>query len=171
MGGYAFKPESYRVEAVQTVSDGYWDRPEHVKGTHKIIVDISMQNAKYYIGDTQVGYTMVSTGKEGKQTPRATYRVLSKDIDHRSSKYGKVVDADGNDIEPVFVVGEDKMPAGGKFIGSSMAYGLQLNHTGIWMHEGIVTSAPESAGCIRVPTEMAKIFYENAPVGTLVIVR
>ncbi len=170
-GDYAFKPNSYRVAAEQSVSDGYWDRPAHATGAHKIVVDIAMQNAKYYIGDTQVGYTMVSTGKEGKQTPRATYKVLSKDIDHRSSKYGKVEDSNGNVIMPVFVMGEDTMPAGGRFVGSSMNFGLQLNYTGIWMHEGVVTSAPESAGCIRVPTEMAKIFFDNIPVGSVVIVR
>ncbi len=168
---YAFGSGSYAVEAKQTVSDGYWDKPEGLTGAHKIVVDIAMQNAKYYIGSRQVGYTTVSTGKEGKATPRRTYRVLGKDIDHRSSKYGSVEDSAGNVLVKAFVRGEDSMPAGGRFIGSSMFYGLMLNTTGIWMHEGIVTSAPESAGCIRVPTNMAKVFYENIPVGATVIVK
>ena len=39
------------------------------------------------------------------------------------------------------------------------------------MHEGLVTAAPESHGCIRLPREMAKIFFENTVVGTPVIIK
>ena len=52
-----------------------------------------------------------------------------------------------------------------------MTNGMQLTTNGIWMHEGIVTSAPESHGCIRLPAEMAKIFFDNTPVGTPVIIK
>ncbi len=168
---YAFKPGNFTKDANVTVSDGYFDRPAGLTGAHKIVVNIAMQNAKYYIGNTQVGYTTVSTGRDGKATPRRSYRVLSKDIDHRSSKYGSIVDAQGNVLMASFERGKDRMPAGGRYVGSSMFYGLQLNTTGIWMHEGIVTSAPESAGCIRLPTNMAKAFYENIPIGSLVVVQ
>ena len=48
---------------------------------------------------------------------------------------------------------------------------LKLTNDGIWMHEGLVTAAPESHGCIRLPKRMAKIFFDNTPVGTKVIIR
>ena len=52
-----------------------------------------------------------------------------------------------------------------------MNFGMQITKNGIWMHEGIVTSAPESHGCIRLPRKMAKIFFENTPIGSKVIIK
>ncbi len=168
---YAFADGiAYKKQVSHAVSDGYWDKPAGLTGPHKIVVSLGMQHAKYFIGDRQVGFTMVSTGTDNARTPVGRYKVLSKDEDHRSSKYGSIVDAEGNTIKNTFVMGKDVMPPGGKYKGAPMFYGLQMNYTGIWMHEGFVTSAPESRGCIRLPHRMAKIFYENAAVGTPIIV-
>ncbi len=168
---YAFASDADNRDAIAVVSNGSWDVPMGLTGDHRIEIDVDMQNAKYYIAGQQVGFSTVSTGRDGQTTPRRSYKVLSKDIDHRSSKYGHVLDAQGNTIIKAFVNGKDIMPLGGRYEGASMFYGLQLNTTGIWMHEGKVTSAPESAGCIRLPTKMAKHFFENVPVGTPVIVK
>ena len=60
---------------------------------------------------------------------------------------------------------------GGIYKGAPMTNGMQLTWGGIWMHEGLVTSAPESHGCIRLPKRMAKIFFDNTPVGTPVEIK
>lgn len=169
--GYAFGGARTQDSNGSVVSQGTWDRSANLTGEHLIVIDVDMQDAKYYIGEVQVGFSTVSTGKGGMETPRKTYKVISKDIDHRSSKYGRILDVDGNIIKKSFVRGRDKLPPGGIYQGASMFNGLQLDYTGIWMHEGYVTSAPESAGCIRLPSHMSKIFYDNIPVGAKVIIK
>lgn len=169
-GGYLFKPDQLVSSAREVVSDGYWDKPSGLTGPHLIVVDTELQQAKYYIGGQQVGISAISSGKAGHGTPRGTFTILSKDENHRSSTYGSVVDAAGNVLVQDYTKGQP-MPPGGRYKGAEMNFGLQITNTGIWMHEGIVTSAPESHGCIRLPRKMAKIFFDNTPVGTQIIIQ
>lgn len=167
---YMFKPERMIASAREIVADGYWDVPAGLTGERLIVVDTGLQQAKYYIGGQQVGISAISSGKAGHGTPQGTFTILSKDKDHKSSTYGSVVDAAGNVMVQDYTVGQP-MPAGGRYRGAEMNFGMQITRTGIWMHEGIVTSAPESHGCIRLPRKMAQIFFENTPVGTKVIIK
>lgn len=170
-GTYLFAGEGSMVpKAVESVSNGYWDKPEGLTGEHVIVVDTELQKAIYYIGGRQVGVSAISSGKAGHGTPQGEFTILSKDKDHKSSTYGSVVDANGNTLVADYTVGQP-MPAGGRYKGAAMNFGMQITKTGIWMHEGIVTSAPESHGCIRLPRKMAKIFFENTPVGARVIIK
>lgn len=169
-GGYMFRPERIRIDPGEAVSYGYWDMPAGLTGRKLIVIDTRLQQAKYYVGGRQVGMSAISSGKAGHITPKGTFKVLSKDADHRSSSYGSVVDKYGNTIISNFERGM-AIPAGGIYEGAPMTNGMQLTTGGIWMHEGMVTSAPESHGCIRLPKEMAKIFFDNTPVGTPVIIK
>ena len=112
----------------------------------------------------------ISSGKAGKDTPKGVFPIISKDEDHISSTYGSIVDADGNTLVANYTKGEP-IPPGGIYKGAPMTNGMQLTWGGIWMHEGLVTSAPESHGCIRLPKRMAKIFFDNTPVGTPVEIK
>lgn len=168
--GYAFARPSNKVNANDAVANGYWDVPAGVTGQHMIVVDTQLQVAKYYIGGRQVGQSTVSSGKAGHGTPSGTFPVLEKDADHKSSTYGSVVDSAGNTLVSEYTAGQP-MPAGGIYKGAPMINAMKLTNTGIWMHEGMVTSAPESHGCIRLPKHMAKIFFDNTPVGTPVIIK
>ncbi len=170
VNGYAFARSSNKVSVTEAVSEGHWDVPAGTTGQHMIIVDTNLQRAKYYIGNTQVGWSAISSGKAGHGTPSGTFPVLEKDADHKSSTYGSVVDAAGNTLIADYTAGQP-MPAGGRYKGAPMINALKLTNTGIWMHEGLVTSAPESHGCIRLPKKMAKIFFDNTPVGTPVIIK
>ena len=167
---YLFKPDRMIATARELVSDGYWDAPKGLTGEHHIVVDTELQQAKYYIAGQQVGISAISSGKAGHGTPRGTFTILAKDKDHKSSTYGSVVDAQGNTILADYTVGQP-MPAGGRYQGAAMNFGMQITRTGIWMHEGIVTSAPESHGCIRLPRKMAEIFFNNTPVGAKVTIK
>lgn len=169
-GGYAFKPASLKSTPNQVVNGGYWDRPAHLTGTPCIVIDTQLQQATYYVGNQIVGRSTISSGKAGHGTPKGTFKILSKDIDHRSSTYGSIVDASGNVMVADYKAGQP-IPAGGQYQGAPMNFGMQITNTGIWMHEGLVTAAPESHGCIRLPREMAKIFFENTAVGTPVIIK
>ena len=168
--GYAFARPSNKVSTTEAVATGYWDVPAGVTGDHLIVVDTQLQVAKYYIGGRQVGQSAISSGKAGHGTPSGTFPVMEKDADHKSSTYGSVVDGAGNTLIADYTAGQP-MPAGGIYKGAPMINALKLTNSGIWMHEGIVTSAPESHGCIRLPKKMAKIFFDNTPVGTPVIIK
>ena len=171
-GTYLFKPEQMIASASESVADGYWDAPSGLTGEHLIVVDTELQQAKYYIGGKQVGISAISSGKAGHGTPRGTFSIISKDINHKSSTYGSIVDSAGNVLIADYTRGSSTpIPAGGIYKGAEMNFGMQITSSGIWMHEGIVTSAPESHGCIRLPRKMAKIFYENTPVGTKIIIK
>lgn len=169
-GSYLFRPASIATPAREMVSDGYWDKPKDLEGHHTIIVDTQLQHAKYYINGRQVGYSAISSGKAGHDTPKGEFSIIDKDIDHRSSTYGSIVDSRGNVLVSDYTVG-NPIPRGGIYKGAEMNFGMQITRSGIWMHEGAVTQATESHGCIRLPRRMAKIFYENTPVGSTVIIK
>lgn len=169
-GGYAFRPSHIKIDPNKAVSYGWWDKPAGLEGAHHIVVDTELQEAHYYIAGQRVGKSRISSGKAGHGTPRGTFKVLAKDADHKSSSYGSVVDAEGNTLIADYQAGQ-AMPAGGRYKGAAMNNALQLTTSGIWMHEGIVTGAPESHGCIRLPEDMAKIFFDNTPVGTPVTIK
>ena len=168
--GYAFKPQTLKATPNQVVNHGFWDKPAHVTGQHCIVIDTQLQQATYYVGNQIVGKSTISSGKAGHLTPLGTFTIISKDIDHKSSTYGSIIDAAGNTLVENYTAGQP-IPAGGVYKGAEMNFGMQITKDGIWMHEGLVTAAPESHGCIRLPREMAQIFFENTPVGTPVIIR
>lgn len=169
-GEYAFRRAESGTDPTRNVNAGHWDVPAGLDGPRKIVVDTTLQKASYYISGRLVGTSTVSSGKAGHGTPKGTFRVLAKDEDHISSTYGSIVDAAGNTLVGDYKRGQH-IPAGGRYQGAPMNFGMQLTSGGIWMHEGFVTAAPESHGCIRLPREMAKIFFENTPVGTPVIIK
>ncbi len=170
VGEYKFKPGQLFSSVRESVANGYWDVPEGLEGDHTIIVDTANQQAKYYIAGHLVGYSDISSGRAGHGTPRGTFSVIAKDIDHKSASYGSIVDKDGNTLVSEYTVGQP-IPAGGRYKGAEMNFGMQITRGGIWMHEGAVTSAPESHGCIRLPRKMAEIFFENTPIGSKVIIK
>lgn len=169
-GGYAFRPSQIKIDPNKAVSYGWWDKPAGLEGAHHIVIDTQLQEANYYIAGQKVGHSRISSGKAGHGTPSGTFKVLSKDANHKSSLYGSVVDSAGNTLIADYKAGQP-MPAGGRYKGADMNNALQLTTTGIWLHEGIVTGAPESHGCIRLPGDMAKIFFDNTPVGTPVTIK
>lgn len=168
--GYIFRPKQIVLSARETIADGYWDMPSGLSGDHVIVVDTQLQQAKYYVGGRQVGMSTISSGKAGHGTPRGEFRILKKDKDHKSSTYGSIVDSKGRVLVQDYSAGQS-IPKGGIYKGAEMNFGLQLTRDGIWMHEGIVTAAPESHGCIRLPRKMAEIFFTHASVGTKVIIQ
>ncbi len=52
-----------------------------------MIVDLDGQRGYAYRNGILIGYTTVSTGKKGHETPTGVFHTLQKDKDHRSSRY------------------------------------------------------------------------------------
>lgn len=148
---------------------GWWD-DEGVSGSPKIVVNIGDQKAYFYKGKHLVGESTVSTGKPGFSTPPGRYQVLSKSPDHVSTIFGDYVDDYGNVIRSNIDARKDRRPSGTHFDGAEMPYAMFFRG-GYAMHEGYVPPYAASHGCIRLPRDMARPFFENAPVGTPVIVK
>lgn len=147
----------------------YWD-DKGSGGRPKIVIDLGEQRAYFYRGDQMVGVSIVSTGREGYNTPPGEFRIIEKDSTHVSSIYGEYVDRSGQVVMGNVDVTKDPRPRGTVFRGAPMPYFLRI-HGGIGMHAGYLPGYPASHGCIRMPKDMAVRFYQNAALGTPVVVR
>lgn len=148
----------------------YWD-DTGITGAPLITLSLTEQKAYFYKGSQLVGYTPISTGSEGRRTPRGRYSVTERDIDHKSSLYGVIKDiATGQTIIADAKVGRNRPKAGQVFVHAPMNYFLRFNGA-IGMHTGYLPGYPASHGCVRLPDHMARKFFENAPLGTPVIVQ
>lgn len=148
---------------------GFWD-DQGISGPPKIRLNIAEQRAYFYKGSQLVGVSPISTGKEGHNTPRGSYKVTEKDIDHTSSCYGQIRDKASNVVlNPDADNRRDRIPAGAYFENAPMPYFLRFNG-GVGMHQGYLPGYAASHGCVRMPENMARQFFDAATVGTPVIV-
>ncbi|MES2596487.1 MAG: L,D-transpeptidase family protein [Verrucomicrobiota bacterium] len=145
--------------------DGSFWKGDDVEGKPRIHIKIEEQMALYYKGDKLVGASPVCTGSDEFPTPRGNFSVIQKDEDHVSSIYGNYVDADMAIMKSNIDNRKDARPPGTKFDAAKMHYFMRVTGA-VGMHEGYLPGYADSHGCIRLPTHMAKIFFENTPGGT-----
>ena len=107
-----------------------------------IVISIPDQKAYVYRGDTMVGASSVSTGKDGKDTPLGTFTILQKEKVHHSNLY-------------------DSAP---------MPYMQRLTWDGVAIHAGHNPGFPASHGCVRVPRAFAVKLFSVTALGTPVLV-
>lgn len=174
MAAVAFLASCAETPPAQTTAPtpppvGYWNG-DGVSGSPKIVVSISEQHAYFFKGKNLVGESTVSTGKPGFGTPPGHYTVLSKDPTHVSTVFGDYVDDFGNIVKSNIDARKDPRPPGSHYDGARMPYAMFFRG-GYAMHQGYVPPYAASHGCIRIPREMAQTFFDNAPVGTPVIVK
>ena len=141
-----------------------------VPGDARIVVSIGEQRAYFFKGKTLVGETGVSTGKPGFSTPPGQYRVVWKNKDHISSRFGDYVDDLGNVVISNVDSRKDRRPPGSRFDGARMPFAMFFKG-GYAMHQGYVPPYAASHGCIRLPPEIAEIFFNAASLGTPVHVK
>ena len=147
----------------------YWSGTDS-EGEPRIVIDLDQQRAYFYKGDQLVGVSIVSTGREGYDTPPGEFRITDKDREHVSSLYGDYVDQSGQVVMRNMEADKDPRPLGTVFRGAAMPYFLRI-HGGIGMHSGYLPGYPASHGCIRLPEKMAVQFFKNAAIGTPVQIR
>jgi len=138
-------------------------------GKVAIVVDLPNQHAYLSKGGQVVLTAPVSTGREGYDTPAGNYKVIEKDIDHRSSIYGAYV-RDGMLVKENVDVRKDPRPPDSTFVGASMPYFLRIVG-GVGLHAGYLPGYPASHGCIRMPESKAKRFFDATKLGTPVTVK
>lgn len=105
-------------------------------------VDKTDQVLRAYEGNTLVFESPVSTGKEGHRTPNGTFLGGEKSRMHYSRRYHHA-----------------PMPYSVQIAGNYFIHGFR-----------VVPARPASHGCIRLPIEQAKRFYDWVEPGTPIVV-
>lgn len=159
---------SKQTKAGKPQSTGYW-RGDGVEGAASITIDLGHQEAYFYKGGKLVGMSPISSGREGYRTPTGRFSIIQKNKNHRSNLYGDYVDAGGAVVMKGIGVIEDPRPAGTSFRGAPMPYFMRIVN-GVGLHAGYLPGMPDSHGCIRMPENMAEIFFANVSLGTPVTV-
>ncbi|PYI79961.1 MAG: hypothetical protein DMF05_08040 [Verrucomicrobia bacterium] len=131
-----------------------------------VIVSLAKQRAYLMIGEGIVADSPISSGKAGHSTPSGNFSLLEKDPDHRSSIYGDFVDGSGRVVRAGISAKIDSAPSGTHYVGAPMRWFMRLTGEGVGMHVGILPGYPASHGCIRMPSDGAKLFYDTVRLGT-----
>jgi lipoprotein-anchoring transpeptidase ErfK/SrfK len=136
----------------------------------RIMISLPKQRAYLMLGDEIVIDSPISSGKRGHSTPSGHFSVIEKDPDHRSNIYGDFVDGSGRIVRAGISSKIDSAPSGTHYVGAPMKWFMRLTDGGVGMHVGILPGYPASHGCIRMPPDGAKLFYDNVKIGTPVAV-
>jgi lipoprotein-anchoring transpeptidase ErfK/SrfK len=140
-------------------------------GDVHVIVSLAKQRAYLMVGEEIVVDSPISSGKQGHTSPSGDMHILEKDPNHYSSLYGDFVDSSGRIVRAGVSMHIDAAPSGTHFQGAAMKWFMRLTDEGVGMHVGILPGYPASHGCIRMPSDGAKLFYDHVKVGTPVEVQ
>ena len=100
--------------------------------TLQVLISIKQQSMQVFSGQRQIGFSPISSGKPGKETPHGIFSVLRKHKFRWSNLYVQ---------EP-------------------MPFMQRLTWSGIALHAGELPGYPASHGCIRMPDEFAKQLFD-----------
>jgi lipoprotein-anchoring transpeptidase ErfK/SrfK len=135
-------------------------------GDVHLVVSIPKQRAYLMMAQQIVIDSPISSGKRGHTSPTGHFTVLEKDPNHHSTIYGDYVDQSGRVVRAGVSARIDAAPSGTHFAGAAMKWFMRLTGDGVGMHIGILPGYPASHGCIRMPSEGAKMFFDIVKVGT-----
>lgn len=136
-----------------------------------IYVSLKQQRARLYVNGQVAMDWPVSTGVGGHETPTGKFRIIEKEHDHASNRYGHIYNADGKCVNYNADIFVDALPEGGRFEGSPMPNWMRLTSDGVGMHTGKVQAGKRlSHGCIRTPNRVAVKLYGLTAVGTPVTI-
>jgi L,D-transpeptidase-like protein len=134
----------------------------------RIEIDLQEQAAFLIRGRGILLESPISSGRYGHLTQTGSFKVLEKEVNHYSSIYGKIVDANGKTIVADADV-DMKVSRGGKFVPAPMRYFMRF-HEADGMHAGFLPGYAASHGCVRMPEQLAIAFYRAVGIGTPVTV-
>lgn len=144
--------------------------PENIS----IAISLGKQRAYFKVGDEIAIDTPISSGKRAGMTPMGTFKIVEKDADHRSSLYGDFVSKSGKVVRSGVSTRIDSAPSGTVYRGAPMRWFMRFGDGSGWrpegMHTGILPGYPASHGCVRLPDEIARLFYEKVKIGTPVTI-
>jgi len=129
-----------------------------------VIINLSEQ-AAYLVEDGRLAFiSPIASGKDGWGTPTGSFRVMRKDLNHRSGNFGLVSDSYGRVVNPNATPGS-YVPPGGHYTPAPMPYFMEFSKY-VGMHAGFLPGYPASHGCVRMPRDLAAQFFARVQVGT-----
>jgi hypothetical protein len=131
-----------------------------------IVISLSRQRVYLLLGGELAIDSPIASGRKEGWTPKGSFTVLEKDLNHKSNRYGDLVDGEGRVVRKNVTCAV----SGGTFRGAPMKYFLRLTWEGVGMHAGFLPGYPASHGCIRLPREVAARLFKIVPTGTPVLV-
>lgn len=119
-----------------------WDEADAPDAPVSIMVRLDEQLLYVWRGERLIGMSSVSTGMRGKATPMGEFRILQKNVRHRSNIYSN----------------------------APMPFMQRLTWDGIALHAGELPGYPASHGCIRLPMAFARQLFSLTDLGHVVSV-
>lgn len=164
----AYEKFILNTRAYPTTMEVYQDEEllKSATGKSPVFICLSQQRGRLYVnGDVAMDWP-VSTGTYGHETPKGKFRIVEKEKDHSSNRYGHLYNAEGKCINSNVDIFEEEIPEGGKFVGSPMPNWMRLTSDGVGMHTGKVRAGKRlSHGCIRTPHAVAVRLFDLTKVG------
>jgi lipoprotein-anchoring transpeptidase ErfK/SrfK len=130
----------------------------------EVIINLTEQAAYLLEGGRVALISPIASGKEGWGTPTGSFRVMMKDLNHRSGSFGEVVDSYGGIVNPNATPGS-YVPPGCRYMPAPMPYFMEFSRS-VGMHGGYLPGYPASHGCVRMPRDLAADFFARVHVGT-----
>jgi lipoprotein-anchoring transpeptidase ErfK/SrfK len=134
----------------------------------RVIINLSDQRVSLVQHGRITLVSPIASGKPGWSTPRGNFSIFNKDIDHRSQSFGSVLDAYGRVVNSN-ATPSSHLPRGGHYQPAPMPYFMEFSRA-VGMHAGYLPGYPASHGCVRMPRDLAALFFERVQIGTPVTV-
>jgi len=131
-----------------------------------IHVSLGRQRAYLSVGNEVAIDTPVSTGKPRAMTPKGQFFVQEKKSASSSPLFGEYVDADGRVVRFPVSARTDVAPAGTTFRAVPAPYHIRLDEHGLALHAGPLPGYPASDLCVRLPADIAPLFFQRVKLGT-----
>jgi hypothetical protein len=129
-----------------------------------VTIDLTEQAAYLLKGGRVAFVSPIASGKEGWGTPIGSFRVIRKDLNHRSGSFGLITDPYGKVVNPNATPGS-YVPPGCHYAPAPMPYFVEF-HKYVGMHAGYLPGYPASHGCVRMPKDLAAEFFARVQIGT-----
>jgi hypothetical protein len=138
----ASKPGTKKPVDALTPGQFRWATKDVYTGPMKIVIVLDIQRIYVFQNEKLIGFSTISSGKKGKETPTGIFYILQKNVDHKSNLYSN----------------------------APMPFMQRLTWDGIAIHGGDLPGYPASHGCIRLPLVFAKTLFGVTQMGQEVVV-
>lgn len=131
-----------------------------------IHVSLGRQRAYLSVGNEVAIDTPISSGKPRAMTPKGQFTVVEKKSAFSSPLFGEYVDAQGRVVRFPVSARTDAAPAGTTFRAVPVQYHIRLDDSGLALHAGPLPGYPASDLSVRLPPDIAPLFFQRVKVGT-----
>jgi len=133
----------------------------------RVIINLSDQRASP-VEQGRITLVSLASGKPGWSTPTGNFSIFNKDFDHRSRSFGSVVDAYGRVVNSN-ATPSSYVPPGGHYRPAPMPYFMEFSPA-VGMHAGYLPGYPAAHACVRMPRDLAAVFFQRVQIGTPVTI-